>query len=400
MHSHVQATKTCKTRIDIYESIHKDYCSDTLGIVVQINQEKEHDIYYFTSKSEAGGFGMMQKIHKCQEKPLIPFQNIAIMNSLALEIHDFIEQKEKISKIFHWKWKHDANMREIELEKDKHCPSEKRPSAKFMPNISNGESSTYTSGLYKYEDKNEVKNNSKTCDGCAFVMESFLKHLSHSPKCQNIYGKDKLQSLKQNKKLGNSSKGSIDESNNVNNEETPEICDGCHKPFQPTAILKHVSHSKKCKAAYGNRFEEMKKKKESAKMKKYYQKNREKILKSEEDKVETFKILSSRPKKELQSETSIQCFGCKSIYGKNSILKHLAKAKRCYDQYSEEELNSIKENSKMKWKTNVNEWQKEHKGEVAAQKAYRYKYFKKSITDDYHEDDHNENLNSDDDFQL
>ena len=212
--------------------------------------------------------------------------------------------------------------------------------------------------------------------------------------------KDKLQSLKQNKKLGNSSKGSIDESNNVNNEETPEICDGCHKPFQPTAILKHVSHSKKCKAAYGNRFEEMKKKKEGAKMKKYYQKNREKILKSEEDKEETFKILSSRPKKELQSETFIQCLGCKSIYGKNSILKHLAKAKRCYDQYSEEELNSIKENSKMKWKTNVNEWQKEHKGEVAAQKAYRYKYFKKSITDDYHEDDHNENLNSDDDFQL
>ena len=243
--------------MEIYEDIEKDFGSDMLGIVVQMNKENEPNIYYFISKSENGRFN--HKIHECQGKPSMPLKNIAIMDSLALELHDFIEQKEKISIIFHWKWERDAAERKLQQEKDKHCPSEKRPSAKFMPNISNGESSTYTSGLYKYEDKNEVKNNSKTCDGCAttFVMESFLKHLSHSPKCQNIYGKGKLQSLKQNKKPGNSSKGSIDESKitpkskefNVNNDETPEICDGCHKPFQPTAILQHVSHSKKCKAA-------------------------------------------------------------------------------------------------------------------------------------------------------
>ena len=152
----------------------------------------------------------------------------------------------------------------------------------------------------------------------------------------------------------------------------------------------------------------MKKEKESAKMKKYYQKNRGKILQksnnyykkhSEEEKETTFKILSSRPKREMQSENSIQCLGCKSIYGKNSILKHLAKAKRCYDQYSEEDLNSIKEESKMEWKMNVYEWQNEHKGEIAAQKSYRNKFFKKTTTGDQDEEEDDPNEDSDDDFQ-
>ena len=103
---------------------------------------------------------------------------------------------------------------------------------------------------------------------------------------------------------------------------------------------------------------------------------------------------------EIQSETSVQCFGCKSIYGRNSILKHLAKAKRCYDFYSEEDLNSLKEESMVEWKMNVYEWQKEQKGEIAAQKSYRYKFFKKTPTDNPKEekDDHDEE--SDDDFKC
>ena len=408
IHSHVQDTKYCKTRLEIYENIEKDFGSDMLGIVFQMNQENEHDIYYFNSKSKNGRF--MHKIHECQENPLVPLQNIAIVDDLLLETHDFIDQKEKISIISHWKWQRNADSREIQQEKDKHCLSEKRPSAKFMPNISNGKSSAYTSGLYKYNDTNEVKKNSKTCDGCdiTFVTESFLKHLSHSAKCKKAYGEDWHQLLKE--KSETSSEKSIDKNKIIlSNDETKEICEGCQKPFQPTAILKHVSHSKKCKAAYGSKFDEMKKEKESAKLKKYYQKNRDKILQSSnnyykkhsaEDRKTTFKILSSRPKKEIQSETSVQCFGCKSIYGRNSILKHLAKAKRCYDFYSEEDLNSLKEESKVEWKMNVYEWQKEQKGEIAAQKSYRYKFFKKTPTDNPKEekDDHDEE--SDDDFKC
>ena len=414
IHSHVQTTKYCKTRIEIYENIEKDFGSDMLGIVVQINQENEYDIYYFTSKSKNGRF--MDKIHECQKNPSVPLQNITIEDDLSFDTHDFIEQKEKISTISYWKAKRDADSRQIQQEKDKHSLSEKRPSAKFMPNISKGESSVYTSGLYKYNDTNEVKNNSKTCDGCGitFVTESFFKHLSHSAKCKKVYGEDWHKLLKQNKKPEISSEGSIDKNKVIlkepSSEETLEICKGCQKEFQPTAVLKHVSHSKKCKAVYGSRFDEMKKEKESAKLKKYYQKNRDKILQSSnnyykkhsaEDKETTFKILSSRPKKEILSETSVQCFGCKSIYGRNSILKHLAKAKRCYDLYSEEDLNSLKGESKMEWKMNVYEWQKEQKGEIVAQKSYRYKFFKKTVKADHNEEkDNHHDEESDDDFQC
>ena len=52
IHSHVPATKYCKTKIEIYEDIEKDFGSNMLGIVVQMNQEKEPNIYYFTSKSK------------------------------------------------------------------------------------------------------------------------------------------------------------------------------------------------------------------------------------------------------------------------------------------------------------------------------------------------------------
>ena len=56
IHSHVPATKYCKTKIEIYEDIEKDFGSDMLGIVVQMNKENEPNIYYFTSKSENGRF--------------------------------------------------------------------------------------------------------------------------------------------------------------------------------------------------------------------------------------------------------------------------------------------------------------------------------------------------------
>ena len=109
IHSHVQDTKYCKTRLEIYENIEKDFGSDMLGNFFQMNQKNEHDIYCFNSKSKNGRF--MHKIHECQENPLVPLQNIAIVDDLLLETHDFIDQKGKIFIISHWKWQFNADSR-------------------------------------------------------------------------------------------------------------------------------------------------------------------------------------------------------------------------------------------------------------------------------------------------
>ena len=45
----------------------------------------------------------------------------------------------------------------------------------------------------------------------------------------------------------------------IGNPNTKEICKGCSKLFDHNTILKHVSHSKKCKAAYGESYEQLKK---------------------------------------------------------------------------------------------------------------------------------------------
>ena len=53
----------------------------------------------------------------------------------------------------------------------------------------------------------------------------------------------------------------------------------------------------------------------------------------------------------------------------------------------------------MEWKMGVYEWQNEHKGEIAAQKSYRNKFFKKTTTGDHDEEEDDPDEDSDDDFQ-
>ena len=46
-----------------------------------------------------------------------------------------------------------------------------------------------------------------------------------------------------------------------NNSDMDVVCDFCKKSFTQTTILRHIGQSQACKAFYGPRFKEMKKKK-------------------------------------------------------------------------------------------------------------------------------------------
>ena len=61
------------------------------------------------------------------------------------------------------------------------------------------------------------------------------------------------------------------------NTETDEICRGCKRSFSKNKIMRHISHSKKCKSAYGPDYENLRMKKSKDKRKLYDMKNKSKI---------------------------------------------------------------------------------------------------------------------------
>ena len=60
-------------------------------------------------------------------------------------------------------------------------------------------------------------------------------------------------------------------------EKMVETCKGCNKAFESNAIMKHIGHSKKCKAAYGLEYDALRKKKSKEKNQLYYTKNKGKL---------------------------------------------------------------------------------------------------------------------------
>ena len=66
----------------------------------------------------------------------------------------------------------------------------------------------------------------------------------------------------------------------MDNTLKSEACRGCRKLFLSNIILKHVSHAKKCKAAYGDDYESFKIEKSNTKHARYKRNNPEKVKES------------------------------------------------------------------------------------------------------------------------
>ena len=111
-------------------------------------------------------------------------------------------------------------------------------------------------------DSDFVKDGKRQCEGCQkfFFIESFYRHVSHSKKCSSAYDviskESEVNAMKNRKKFDESKK----KTKPIFNSES-KVCDGCKKVFTNDSFFKHVSHAKKCKEAYGDKWEKMKRQK-------------------------------------------------------------------------------------------------------------------------------------------
>ena len=184
------------------------------------------------------------------------------------------------------------------------------------------------------------------CEGCKtpFVQKDFFRHVSHNKKCKDTYGEERYRDMRKEriKDINRKSQAlSRKKDNDVDIEETKENfeesgidwdealeigtvikCEGCDQTFFGGTFYKHVSHTKKCKDAYGARFELMKKenrriirhmsyKKNSEKAKKYHSDNkksrnsRKKQIYNEE-KEEELKQKELKRAKEIEADKNQQ----------------------------------------------------------------------------------------------
>ena len=180
------------------------------------------------------------------------------------------------------------------------------------------------------------------CEGCKtpFVQKDFFRHVSHNKKCKDTYGEERYRDMRKEriKDINRKSQAlSRKKDNDVDIEETKDNfeesgidwdealeigtvmkCEGCDQTFFGGTFYKHVSHTKKCKDAYGARFELMKKEnrriirsisynKNSEKARKYHSDNKEfrnsrKKQRYNEDKEKELKQKELKRAKEIEKD--------------------------------------------------------------------------------------------------
>ena len=170
---------------------------------------------------------------------------------------------------------------------------------------------------------------SKNCEGCGKYckdVETFFRHVSHAKKCQDAYG-ERYQTMRNerrneverrknqsyrpyNRDLKDATKEAKEKDCTL--EEMIEDdymikCEGCNQLLHTDTFFRHASRAKRCKEAYGPRLEAMKKekrrdvkafsyKKNQAKSKDYYLKNKEKISEQKKERFQENKLKKKEAK--------------------------------------------------------------------------------------------------------
>ena len=157
-----------------------------------------------------------------------------------------------------------------------------------------------------------------------------------NPKIYKVYDQIAIHggsSVFQMKELRNVKipKSLFDKDKNLKSSETVKddstksemsVCDGCQEELDRNALLRHISHKKKCKAAYGDRYNEMLAKSKKVIQKVKYSKNASKICKvkkarymenrseilqnARKNYVERKPVISTRRKQRLKQKNEIE----------------------------------------------------------------------------------------------
>lgn len=209
--------------------------------------------------------------------------------------------------------------------------------------------------------------NKLECEGCkkTFDREKFFKHLSHAKNCKNVYGDERYNVLKNQKRKENDKDSRADarkwanfedmvleqkiaEENGENWKENHEIglllkCDGCDENYFTDTFFKHISHSKRCKEVLGKeKFELMKKEKRKMVRHQSYKKNEAK--RKDEAKIyhSTHKQTRNDKKKEKYNEKREENLKQLQIMKKEAAIKagkiQRKIAKENFEKYSRLEL--------------------------------------------------------------
>ena len=126
----------------------------------------------------------------------------------------------------------------------------------------------------------------EVCEACneSFGYNCFLYHVIGSVKCYNFYGEERYNKMKKEFKEV-SQKKYKNEMNKYDAsliaKEYQQICEGCKLIFNPDAIYKHISHSKKCIEAHDGRWkgilQERKEDRRQINNADYYDRNKEEL---------------------------------------------------------------------------------------------------------------------------
>ena len=116
-----------------------------------------------------------------------------------------------------------------------------------------------------------------------------------------------------------------------------QCCEGCNETYEDVeTFFRHVSHAKKCKAIYGERFEKMRdeRKKEVGrkKVQKFRSLQHETNLKDEEEACETD---GGSLNDLIDDGYMIKCEGCNQILQTDTFFKHASHAQKCKAVYGE-----------------------------------------------------------------
>lgn len=106
------------------------------------------------------------------------------------------------------------------------------------------------------------ENSQKVCESClkSFPIDAFLRHVSHKQECKNHY-KDQMYALKaEGLEIAKAKKRANRYKSHPGHRGMPSVvCEYCKKTFLANTHLKHLVKSKACKAHYGSKFEDLKK---------------------------------------------------------------------------------------------------------------------------------------------
>ena len=144
-----------------------------------------------------------------------------------------------------------------------------------------------------------------------------------------------------------------DSRKDIPHELDKEECKGCGLSLPINAIMKHVSHSEKCKNSYNDSDLQ------ALKYKILQFKNKNRRAKRQENSNEKKIPINERfGRPNFDDDFYIDCKGCKSKLPANTINKHLANKPDCKAQYTEKEFSELSIKISGIYKRNKNNYEK------------------------------------------